>query len=166
MKLRAKLGVAGAVLTLVAALLVPFVMYGLITKGVTQLGLHVDEVYSGGPAVRTIQKDGYAIVVHRPVMPHMLQSEKPFVQIDWKPVGALPARVSDVVDVDGDGRPDIRVSFDAKNDPKAELRVNVELMNNRFEAMRNAGKEKYSRLIVRVDDSILVRVPLAGNDGF
>jgi hypothetical protein len=30
-----------------------------------------------------------------------------------------------------------------------------------YEAMRNAGKEKYSRLIVRVDNSILVRVPLA-----
>jgi hypothetical protein len=69
--------------------------------------------------------------------------------------------VSDLVDVDGNGQPDIRVSFDVPKDPKTPLRVSVEPLNPRYEAMRNVGKEKFSRLIVRVDDAILVRVPLA-----
>ena len=161
MRLRAKLGYLAAGTTVIAALLTPFVLYGLFTKAFASMGLHVDEVYSGGPKVRTIQNGAYSIDIHRPVYPHMLQSEKPFVQLDWGPASALPAHVSDVVDVDGDGQPDIRVSFDVPKDPKAPLRVNVEPLNPRYEAMQNAGKEKFSRLIVRVDDAIVVRVPLA-----
>jgi hypothetical protein len=162
MKLRAKLGYMAAALTMVAALLAPFVLYGSITKGVAALGLHVDEIYSGGPKVRTIQLGAYNIDVHRTVTPHMLQSEKPFVQLDWTPVSALPAQVSDTVDLNGDGQPDVRVTFDVPSDPKAKLHVDVTPLNERFEAVKNAGKEKYSRLIVRVDDTILVRVPIRG----
>jgi hypothetical protein len=161
MKLRAKLGYAAAGVTVFVALLVPFVLYGRFTKGFAALGLHVDEVYSGGPMARTVQTGVYSIGIHRPVFPHMLQSETPFVQLDWKPVSALPGHVSDVVDVDGDGQPDLRVSFDVPKDPKAPLRVDVDALNPHYEAMRNVGKEKFSRLIVRVDDAILVRVPLA-----
>lgn len=161
MKLRAKLGYTGAVLTMVAALLTPFVLYGSIAKGIAALGLHVDEIYSGGPKVRTIQQSAYTIDVHRTVTPHMLQREKPFVQLDWTPVSALPSHVADVVDVDGDGQPDVRVNFDVPTDPRASLHVDVEPLSPGFETVKNAGKERYSRLIVRVDNSILVRVPLA-----
>jgi hypothetical protein len=63
--------------------------------------------------------------------------------------------------VDGDGQPDIRVVFDVPRNPKAPLRVNVESLNPRYDAMQNAGKDKFSRLIARVDNAILVRVPLA-----
>jgi len=161
MKMRAKFGYTAAGATVFAAVLAPFLLYGMFTKGFAALGLHVDEMYSGGPKVRTVQTASYSIDIHRPVYPHMLQTENPFVQLDWKPVSALPPHVSDVVDVDGDGHPDIRVSFDVPKDPKAPLRVNVEALNPRYDAMRNVGKEKFSRLIVRVDDAILVRVPLA-----
>jgi len=160
MKMRAKFGYTAAGATVFAAVLAPFLLYGMFTKGFAALGLHVDEMYSGGPKVRTVQTASYSIDIHRPVYPHMLQTENPFVQLDWKPVSALPPHVSDVVDVDGDGHPDIRVSFDVPKDPKAPLRVNVEALNPRYEAMRNVGKQKFSRLIVRVDDAILVRVPL------
>jgi len=160
MTLRTKLGYTAAAGTVAAAILVPFFFMGMFSKGVVALGLHVDEMYSGGPKVRTIQEGAYTIAIHRTVYPHMLQSEKPFVQLDWQPVSALPQHVSDAVDVDGDGQPDIRVSFDVPKDPKAPLRVDVDSLNPRYETMRNAGKEKYSRLIVRVDKAILVRVPL------
>jgi hypothetical protein len=161
MKLRPILGYTAAVATLIVALLTPFLLYPLFSKGVAALPLHVDEVYSGGPRVRAIPMGAYSIVVHRPVYPHFLQNEKPFVQLDWSPVSALPQRVSDLVDIDGDGQPDIRVSFDVPKDPKAPLRVDVDPLSSRYQAMHNAGKEKYSRLIVRVDNAILVRVPLA-----
>ena len=161
MKTRAKLGYTAAGMTVFAAVLTPFLLMGLFTKGFASLGLHVDEMYTGGPKVRTVKAAAYSIDIHRPVSPHMLQREKPFVQLDWKPANALPAHVSDVVDVDGDGLPDICVSFDVPKDVKTPLRVNVEALNPRYEAMRNVGKESFSRLIVRVDNAILVRVPLA-----
>jgi len=160
-KLTAKLGYTGAGLTVFAAVLAPFLLYGVFTKGFSSLGLHVDEVYSGGPKVRTVQAAGYTIDIHRQVSPHLLQSEKPFVQLDWKPVSSLPPHVSDLVDIEGDGKPDVHVSFDVPKDPKAPLRVNVEPLNPRYEAMQNVGKDKFSALIVRVDDAILVRIPLA-----
>ena len=157
-----KLGYTVAGMTVLAAVLVPFVLMGLFTKGFTKLGLHVDEMYSGGPTVRTIQEDGYTVTIHKAVYPHLLQTEKPFVQLDWKPVNALPQHVSDAVDVDGDGQPDVRVSFDVPKDPKTPLHVDVDALNPRYQAMRNVGKRKFSELIVRVDDAILVRVPLTG----
>lgn len=161
MKMREKLGYTAAGMTVLAAVLTPFLLYGLFTKGFAALGLHVDEIYSGGPKVRTIKTATYSIDIHRPVSPHLLQSEKPFVQLDWRPVSALPGHVSDAVDVDGDGQPDIRVSFDVPKNVKTPLRVNVEALNPHYEAMRKVGKERFSKLIVRVDDAILVRVPLA-----
>jgi hypothetical protein len=161
MRLRATLGYTAAAITVLAALLTPFLLMGLFSNGFVALGFHVDEMYSGGPKVRAIPMGAYSIDVHRPVYPHLLQTEKPFVELDWRPVSALPQHVSDAVDIDGDGQPDIRVSFDVPRDPKAPLRVDVDSLNPRYQAMRNAGKEKFSRLIVRVDNAILVRVPIA-----
>jgi hypothetical protein len=161
MKLRAILGYTAAGITIIVALLVPFLLMGAFSDGFAALPLHVDEVYSGGPTARTIPMGAYSINIHRTVTPHYFQSEKPFVQLDWTPVSALPAHVSDVVDVDGDGQPDLRVSFDVPRDAKTQLRVDVEPLNPNYQAMRNAGKEHFSRLIVRVDNAILVRVPLA-----
>ena len=157
----AKLGYTAAGLTVFAAVLVPFLFYAFFAKGFSSLGLHVDEVYSGGPTIRTMQQAGYTIDIHRPVSPHFWQREKPFVQLDWKPVSVLPSHVSDTVDIDGDGNPDVYVSFDVPKDPKTKLRVNVEPLNPRYAAMRNVGKEKFSELVVRVDDAIIVRIPLA-----
>ncbi len=159
--LAGRLGYTGAGLTVFAAVLVPFFLYGVLSKGFASLGLHVDEMYSGGPKIRTVQASGYTIDIHRTVSPHFFQTERPFVQLDWRPVSALPAHVSDLVDVDGDGQPDVRVTFDVPQDPKAPLRVNVESLNPRYVAMQIVGKPKYSSLIVRVDDAILVRIPIA-----
>lgn len=157
----AKLGYTAAGATVLAALLVPFLLTGTFTRMFSSLGLHVDEAYSGGPKVRTIQMAGYSIDVHRPVSPHMLQHEKPFVQLDWKSVSALPPTVNDTVDVDGDGQPDLRVSFDVPRDPKTPLHANVDSLDPKYQSAHNLGKQKFSSLIVRVDDAILVRVPMS-----
>jgi hypothetical protein len=160
MKKRAILGYTAAGATVLAALLTPFLLLGPFTRMFAGLGLRVDEMYSGGPKLRTVGTAGYVIDIHRPVSPHMLQRENPFVQLDWKPVSALPARVSDTVDVDGDGAADVRVTFDVPRGATAPLRANVEALNTNYEGIGNLGREKLSRLIVRVDDAILVRVPL------
>jgi len=155
-----KLGFTAAGLTMLAAALVPFVLWGAFTKGFSSLGLHVDEMYTGGPKIRTIQAAGYTIEIHREVSPHMLQREKPFVQLDWKPASSLPSHVSDPVDIDADGKPDIRADFDVPKDPKTPLHVDVESLNPHYEPMRNVKKEKFSALIVRVDNTVLVRIPV------
>lgn len=155
----AKLGYAAAGATLIVAVLVPFFLYGTFTKMFSGFGLHVDEIYSGGPKLRTIDMPLYSIDVHRPVLPRLLQSERAFVQLDWKPVSALPQHISDTVDIDGDGQPDVRVSFDVPENSKAPLRADVDALNPHYESVHNLGKMKFSSLIVRVDDKILVRLP-------
>jgi hypothetical protein len=160
MKLRVWMGYTAAGVTVALAALTPFLLMGTFAKGVAALGLHVDEMYSGGPVAQTIPRDGYSITVHREVRPHLLQTESAFVQMDWSPVKALPAHVSDLVDINGDGQPDVRVTFDVPKDAKAMLRMDVAPVDLRYAEIKNAGKEHFSRLIARVDDAIVVRVPV------
>lgn len=159
---KAILGYTAAGATIFVAILVPFFLFGTFTNLFAHLGLRVDEMYSGGPKVRSIQASGYTIDVHRPVSPHLLQTESSFVQLDWRPADALPARVDDLVDVDGDGKPDVRVTFDVPHDPKARLHAEVVSLNPSYLSRHDLGKERFSALIVRVDNAIVVRVPLAG----
>jgi len=159
----AVLGYSVSALTLLAAILVPFVLMGFFSNQVAQAGLHVDEGYSGGVVARTIAKDGYRIAVNQPVKPHLLQRIEPFVQITWEPASALPAQVSDDVDLDGDGRPDVHVTFAVPTDANAPLRVDVTSLNDRYRSLAGVAKESYSRLIMRTDRGIIVRVPLSGN---
>jgi hypothetical protein len=161
MKPRAVLGYTGATVTLVLAILTPFWLSGFFSRGVAALPLHIDEVITGGPVVRTIPMGSYTIQVHREVSTHMFQNEKPYVQLDWKPANALAPHISDVVDTDGDGHPDVVVGFDVPRDPKAPLHVTVEPRNPRYAELDNVAKPRFSSLIVRVDDAIVVRIPLA-----
>jgi len=134
---------------------------GFFSNTVARAGLHVDEGYSGGVVARTIAKNGYRIAVNQPVKPHLLQRLEPFVQIVWEPASALPAQISDEVDLDGDGRPDVRVTFAVPTDAQAPLRVNVASLNDNYQSLAGVGKESFSRLIVRTDRGIIVRVPLS-----
>jgi hypothetical protein len=161
MKVKSTFGYLAASATVLMAVLVPFVLMNAFSRGIGRMGLHVDYVYSGGPKARTIQMSGYTIDVHQTVKPHLLQRAKPFVQLVWTPVSALPTRVSDRVDINGDGSPDVQVTFDALRDAKAPLHVNVEPLNSGYLALHDVGKKDFSQLIVRVDDSIIVRVPVA-----
>lgn len=159
-QLTAILGYAAAGATICVAILVPFLLYGTFTNAFARLGLHVDEVYSGGPKLRTIQASGYTIDVHRTVSPHLLQNAMPFVQLDWRPANVLPSRVDDLVDIDGDGKPDVRVSFEVPQNPKAPLHVDVVSFSPAYASLHAIRKQRFSALIARVDNAILVRIPL------
>jgi hypothetical protein len=155
----------GAALTLVIAICVPFFLFGAFTKAVAHAGLHVDATYSGGTVARTIERNGYQIAVYQPVWPRALQRIEPFVQIVFKPAEALPARVSEEIDLDGDGQPDVRVSFVVPADPHAPLRGDVTALNSKYLSLVNVGGDSFSRLVVRVDNQVIVRVPLNGASG-
>ena len=154
------LAYTGAALTLVVAICVPFVLMGAFSNAVTHAGLHIDAAYSGGTVARTIDRGRYTIVVYQPVEPRLLERIEPFVQIVFEPADALPSHVSDEFDLDGDGRPDVRVSFNLPADPNAPLHGDVTALNNNFVSLSNVGGESFSRMVVRAGNKIVVRVPL------
>jgi hypothetical protein len=160
-RLLAMFGYTAAALTIVAAVLIPFVLINVFTRGVAATGVQIDPSFTGGERVRSVARAGYQVVIHRPVLRRSpLARVDSFVQLDWKPAAALPARVSDEIDLDGDGHADLRVTFDVPRDPGAGLRVNVTPLGPHVQSMRGAGKESFSSLIARVNDAIVVRVPL------
>ena len=150
----------GAGLTLVIAISVPFFLFGAFTKAIAHAGLHVDESYSGGTVARTIERNGYQITVYQPVRPRALEQLEPFVQIVFKPADALPSRVNEEIDLDGDGQPDVRVSFVLPADPHAPLRGDVTALNGGYVSLANVADKSFSRMVVRAGNQIVVRVPV------
>jgi hypothetical protein len=68
--------------------------------------------------------------------------------------------VSDEVDLDGDGRPDVRVSFTVPADASAKMRGDVTALNGEYVSLANVSDESFSRMVVRTGDKIVVRVPV------
>jgi hypothetical protein len=132
---------------------------------VAHAGLHIDATYSGGTIARTIQRNGYRIVVYQPVKPRMLERTGPFVQIVFEPADALPAQVSDEIDLDGDGRPDVRVSFNVPADANAKMHGDVTALNGGYISLTNVSDESFSRMVVRAGNKIVVRMPLNEGNG-
>lgn len=154
------LAYTGAAFMLFVAVCVPFVLMGVFSNAVAHAGLHIDAAYSGGTITRTIQRNGYRIDVYQPVQPRMLEQIEPFVQIAFSPAEKLPAQVSETIDLDGDGQPDVRVSFAVPADPGAPLRGSVKALNSTCYSIDNLSGDSFSRLLVRAGDRIVVRVPL------
>ncbi len=153
------LAYAGATLTLLIASCTPFYLMDAFSNAVAHAGLHIDATYSGGPIARTYQRQGYQIVVHQPVRTHALQQAGPFVQIEFKPASALPAVVDEEIDLDGDGRNDVHVTFAMDRRPGAKLRGNVIALNGNYETMSGVGDDSFSRMLVAVNGAVIVRVP-------
>jgi hypothetical protein len=99
-------------------------------------------------------------MVYQPVQPRLLERVEPFVQIVFEPANSLPARVSDEIDLDGDGRPDVRVSFSVPADAGAKMRGDVTALNKGYVSLTNVSDESFSRMVVRTGDKIVVRVPV------
>jgi len=75
-------------------------------------GLKISPVFSGGEIVRTLDRGAYRVFIHRPVFDSLAgERSSGFVQVDWGPLEALPARMEENVDFDGDGRPDFAVAL-------------------------------------------------------
>ena len=160
-RLQAILGYTGAALTVAVMLVTPFLLFDLFTRAVAATGVRVDPVYGGGDSVRVVPRDGYRIVVNAPVLPVApLSPSEPFVQMAWAPANALPAHVGDEVDVDGDGVADLRAVFDVPRDPTAPLFADVTPLGGKVQALRHASRGDMSGLIARVNDRIVLRVPL------
>jgi hypothetical protein len=90
----------------------------------------------------------------------LLERVEPFVQIVFDPAASLPAGVNDEIDLDGDGRPDVRVSFAMPADPNAKMHGDVTALNGGYVSLSNVSDESFSRMVVRTGDKIVVRVPV------
>jgi hypothetical protein len=155
-RLRSILGNTGAVLTLALAVIAPFLLYGWFQAAIGAARLHIDPTYSGGEISHVIQRQAYRIVVNRPVPRRSpLQRIGPFIQLAWTPAASLPAHLSDDVDLDGDGAPDVRVAIDSHN-----LVVDVTPLTAPYRPMHSQGVTSFSALIARVQDALVVRIPL------
>ncbi len=156
------LAYTAAALTVAAAILTPFVLMPLFVRGVAALGLHTDEVYSGGEVTHSLVRPGYHIDVYRPVVPKAWLSATPaFVQVAWAPASRLPARVADEVDIDGDGRPDLSVSFAVPANPDATLHADVTSRSPLVASAHEIRRQSFAAAIVRVGDRIILRVPIS-----
>ena len=102
---------------ILAMLGVPLVMIGLMgpLAGLGELfisatGLTLSPWVDGGEVMQTIDHGAYQTHVHRMVFDALIGERKEgFVQVDWLPPDALPARVDEEIDANGDGQADFRV---------------------------------------------------------
>ncbi len=160
-RLLAVLAYVGAALSLIVAACTPFVLLGAFSQAVARTGVHVDAVYSGGTIARTIMRDGYQIDVYRPVQPHELQDADPFVQIAFRPAASLPRRLNTELDLDGDGRSDVRINLVMPGNPRARPTGEVVALNEAYRSFRMPGNEiGFSELIVQSNGAVLVRIPV------
>ena len=160
-RLRAVLGYSAAVLTIAAAVVGPLFWFGVFTRAASGTSLRIDPMYTGGEPARTIARAGYQIVVYKPVAKRApLSQTGAFVQIVWTPASKLPAAISEFLDLDGDGRADCGISFQVPRDPKVRLHVTVEPLTALVQPMHQVSDESFSSLIARVNDTVVVRVPL------
>jgi hypothetical protein len=161
-RLTAILGYVGAALTIAAMLLAPFVLFNVFGKALVATGIHVDPVYAGGEPLCTVTKDGYRVVINRPVLPVApLTRAQPFVQMAWEPADGLPLHIADEVDIDGDGQADLLACFDVPHDLAAALYADVTPIGNKVRPLHHVSRSSgVSALIVRVNNRIVLRVPL------
>jgi hypothetical protein len=155
-KVRSILGNSGAVVTLALAAAAPLVLFGWFQRAIGAAGLHIDAVYSGGEVARVIEHEGDRVAVNRPVTRRSpLQRVGSFVQVTWTPVSRVPARVSEQVDLDGDGTPDVLLSLDSQ-----KLVMDATPLNPRYRRVHCEGVASFSELITRVNDGLVARLPL------
>ena len=160
-RIKAILGYAAAGLTVAVAVVGPMVWFTFFTRAAAKTSLRIDPMYTGGEPARTIARDGYQITIYKPVPKRgPLSPSGAFVQVAWKPASALPPVISETLDLEGEGQPDCVISFQAPRDPRAELRVTAQPLRPSVLPMHNVGQDSLSSLIARVNDSIVVRVPL------
>ncbi|OGS05450.1 MAG: hypothetical protein A3I76_07205 [Elusimicrobia bacterium RIFCSPLOWO2_02_FULL_61_11] len=92
-------------------------------RGIAATGLTISPVFSGGEIARTLDRKGYAVFLHRPVFDALLREKREgFVQVDWGPYEALPARLTESLDLDGDGREETVIELE-KAVPSVLLRT-------------------------------------------
>ncbi|HNX93794.1 MAG TPA: hypothetical protein PKL14_01440 [Holophaga sp.] len=161
-RLRSILGYGLAALVLGILLLSPFVLFSRFSGLVGGLGLRPHPKYAGGPVVRTLDRGAYRVEISAIAQPvGRLESKFRFVQVAWRPLSALPPHIEEELDLDGDGRADVRVAFEVPKDPKAPLLGHVQVLDAaKVQPIHELRRDDLSALLVRLEDRIVARIPM------
>ena len=160
--LKAVLGYAAALLVIAIAVEAPFRITPLFVKAVAATGIRPEDAYTGGQVARTLDRGAWHIAIYKPVhRATPFHEMDPFIQADWQPVEALPPTVSEALDLDGDGKPDVAVTFAVPKDPKTPLTADVKVLSDLVKPITRLDRRSLFAAVARVGDRIVVRVPLA-----
>ena len=164
-RFKALLGYSAAVLTIAVAVFGPLFWFGFFDRLAAASGLRIDPIYTGGEPAQVLHRTGergnYDVVIYRPVARRApLAQGGEFVQVVLKPASALPATIREQIDFDPGGRPGFIAAFDCPRHEHATLRLDVEPLSPRVQALKAVRRDDFTRLIARVDDTIVIRVPL------
>jgi len=108
--------IAALMAPLVIAVLVLIQAPGMSEAVVAATGLTLSAEIDGGEVARTVDHGAYRTEVHRMVFDALIgERKKGFIQVDWAPLDALPARIDEEIDADGDGQADFRLEVDTAN---------------------------------------------------
>jgi hypothetical protein len=78
-------------------------------------GIKVSPWFSGGEVARTIDHASYQTLVREPVFEGLFaERAEGFVQLEWQPKAhqTLPSLIEEELDVDGNGRADLKIQID------------------------------------------------------
>ncbi len=82
---------------------------------VSVTGVRISPWITGGEVAQTVAHGQYQTRLHQPVFMALIGEEPDgFVQVDWAPLGHVPAQVSEDIDYNADGQPDFRVELDTQ----------------------------------------------------
>ena len=113
-KLKSILGYSAAALSILIMLVTIGAFIGNLGGAlISATGLVTSPNYSGGKVVQTIDHGAYQTEIHRPVFDALIgERREGFIQVAWRPVDALPARIDEEIDADADGQADFRIELD------------------------------------------------------
>lgn len=161
-KLTALLGYSAAILVLALLFLTPFKLLDGFTGLVGRLGIQPHPKFAGGPVARTLARGSHRIEISAPdgtVGP--LERSPRFVQVAWSPASALPGRIQEDLDLDGDETPEVSVDFEVPQDRNHRLQARVQVLDPaKVRPIQELGRTDLSALLVRLEDRIVARFPV------
>ena len=155
-------GYGAAALTVLFAVLLPIKVLPLFLSAVTALDLKIAPWISGGETAFSIDRGSYQIKVYRPVFPALIgEGSEGFVQLVWQPRSALPARVQEEIDLNGDGTVDGVISFSNPPGDQEPPVLSVDPRSPWILPVQNVKTESLGGVLIeKVRDAIFVRIPI------
>jgi hypothetical protein len=111
--LKSTAGYAWGVLCILVVL-ATFLGHGFLEERFAKAsGIRIHPRMTGGEAVRTIERGGYTVTLHRPVFDGLISDRRTgFVRVDFTREDRVPPVIEEQIDWDGDGRHDFSVVID------------------------------------------------------
>jgi hypothetical protein len=82
---------------------------------VSATGLRISPWFTGDVVAQTVAHPGYETRIHKPVFMALIgERSQGFVQVDWAPLGGVPAQLTEDIDYNADGTPDFHVELDTQ----------------------------------------------------